>query len=209
VYLCNEAVRDAFAATVGSREVTVVGFDGARFRFSGKALADQDLARCLGNAEVAADATLLAMVPYDAESPEEEVARAIIPHIVQALVQGTGTLSAEHVVGQTHHLVHDAMRSTGSGSELAGVVERAKSVLKRLALAEFSDWIEQVPKQPLYRLKRALSREPAARTRDLQRLRSASERYLESLGSRGGVQLEIVYPEGEALSPGEGEGNPS
>lgn len=117
VYVCNEECREDFATIVGARPATVVGFDGSQFRLSGATLPDPRLDACLGEATVDPAAPPLAIVPFDAESPRDEVVRSVLPQIVDALVRGVGTISVEDVVAKTHHLVHPLMRSTGSGFE--------------------------------------------------------------------------------------------
>ncbi|HEX7671527.1 MAG TPA: hypothetical protein VF395_18165 [Polyangiaceae bacterium] len=191
VYLCNEEHRESFAEVAARRGATILGFDGARFRTSGAALADTDLATCLARAEVDHGAIPLDLIPFDRESPEEEVARAVIPHIVEAMILGTGRISADLIVSKTHHLVRSAMESTGSGSELAEIVSRAKGVLERLATGELAEWMERIQKQPQWRFRKALPAD-ATRTRELQRLQRAAEKYLEALGTGRAVQLELL-----------------
>lgn len=203
VYLCNEEHRTAFAEAVGHRGAAIIGFDGSRFRTSGAALADADLASCLARAEVPDSAIPINLIPYDADSPEEEVARAVIPHIVEAMIQGTGRISPDLIVSRTHHLARDAMASTGSGSELSGIVNRVKTVLEKLGSGEFAEWLERIPKQPQWSFRKALPAD-ATRTREYQRLLRASERYLDAVGSGKAVQLDLL----ELLSEeGDGERN--
>ena len=190
VYVCNEEHRQNFAEAAAHRGATIIGFDGSRFRMSGAALADADLAACLARAEVAPNTIALNLIPFDADSHEEEVARAVIPHIIEAMIQGTGRISPDLIVSKTHCLVRDAMVSTGSGSELAGVVNRVKTVLEKLATGEFAEWLDRIPKQPQWRFRKALPFD-STRTRELQRIQRAAEKYLEATGSGRAVQLEL------------------
>jgi len=190
VYVCNEEHREELDAQIsGVGPVVLLSFDGARFRVSGVALLDADLGASLADAEVAPGSPPLAIVPFDDESPDEEVARALLPHVVDAWVRGSGTVRPTELVSRTHHLVHDAMVPTGSRSELAGVEKRARQVLDALAKAELADLLEHVSSSPhAWRFRRGLPRD-GTRTRELQKLQRAAEKYLESVGSRRAVQL--------------------
>ncbi len=206
VYVCNEECRVEFAQTIGARPATVVGFDGARFRISGAALPDPDFEARLREATVQPAALPLAIVPFDAESPRDEVVRSVLPQIVDALVQGVGTISVDDVVGKTHHLVKPLMRATGSGSELPRLLDTAAKVIRDLAVAELNEWLDPIPGQRAWRFRRALPTD-ATRTRELQKLRRVGERYLEHVGSRTGVQLDLNLPSSTSGDFGESEGN--
>src|SRR5262249_38271549 len=66
-YLCNEEHRETFGNAGSHRGAAIIGFDGARFRTSGAALVDSDLAACLARAQVPPEAIALNLIPFDAE----------------------------------------------------------------------------------------------------------------------------------------------
>jgi len=199
LYVCNEESREALTAGIGVRRATVAGFDGKRFRLSGTPLPDAALARCLEEARVNEMASPLTIVPFDDKSPEEEVAAFVVPEIIAGLVAGAGTFGPADILASTHGVVHQLTQSTGSGSERPALLKRVKTTLERLATAELAEWIERVPKQPTYRFKQDLALDPARRTRDLQRLRAATARYLGSQQQPGTpVQLPLLFGAGEA-----------
>ena len=199
VYFCNEECRQGFADAVATRSASVIGFDGCRFRIAGAALPDADLEACLVGAKVNTSAVPLAIVPFDADSPREEVVRSVLPQVIDALVRGVGTISLDDVVAKTHDLVRPLMQATGSGSELPRIHDNAARVMRDLASAELSEWLEPIPKQRAWRLRKSLPTD-STRTRELQKLRRVGEKYLEQLGSRTGVQLDLPY---NATPPGE------
>jgi hypothetical protein len=100
-YFCNDEHRTELQEQVANPAVSVIGFDGAGFRTSGASIVDPDLATCLAKSEVASNAAKLAIIPFDRESPDDEVARAIIPHVVNAWVAGAGTVTPDLLVSQT------------------------------------------------------------------------------------------------------------
>jgi hypothetical protein len=190
VYFCNEELRDTFGSHVDGH-ATVIGFDGSRFRFAGAALPDAKLQACLDRAEILPDVPPLGIVPFDAESPDEEIARAVIPHVVEALVQGSGTITDDLIVSKTHQLTKSAMTSTGSGSELGAIIKRTRNVLDELAAGELAPWFGRAPNQqpPVWRLLKALPTE--GRTRELQSIQRAASQYLERRGAKVGLQLPL------------------
>ena len=193
LYVCNEEYREDITGGLGARAATVAGFDGKRFRLSGTKLPDPALAECIEDGRVAEDASPLSIVPFDDQSPEEEVAAFVVPEIVAALVSGAGTIGAGDILARTHGVVHSMIQSTGSGSEHGVLLRRVKTTLERLAANELAEWIERLPRHPTYRFKQDLPIDPARRTRELQRLRSATARYVVSLQPGTQVQLPLLF----------------
>lgn len=187
LYFCNNECAGDFVNRVGTR-ASVVGFDGERFSIYGASLPDTQLADCLSSSKVLSGASPLGIVPFDGDSPDEEVARAVIPHVIEALIQGTGTVTDDLIVSKTHQ-VKSAMSSTGSGSEQSDIIKRTRRVLDDLATGEFSEWIERSRNQqpPIWRFLKALSVD--GRTRELQKLQRAAYQYLERKGAKQGLQL--------------------
>ncbi|HEY1691707.1 MAG TPA: hypothetical protein VGG39_06080 [Polyangiaceae bacterium] len=192
LYVCNDECRAAIAEGLGARIATVAGFDGERFRFSGSQLPDAALSRCMADARMK-EAPPLAIVPFDAQSEEGDVAGVVIPEIVGALVAGAGTISAADILGRTHAVVGSIMQSTGAGSEHATLLRRVKNTIDRMAAGELAPWIDRVPRLPAYRFKVDLPVEPAARTRELQRIRTAAAKYLAAQQPGKQVQLPLLF----------------
>jgi hypothetical protein len=179
LYFCNEADREALAAALDGRQASVMGFDGERFRISGAALPDPDLEACLSSAVVAAGGLPLDIVPYDDESSDAEVARAILPVVVDLWLRGAGRVTAEDVFHRTHDLVDQNMRSTGAGSERPRIVKRVKRVLRALADGELAEWLQLSHTEPTSWNFLRSTPDPSDRTRELKRLGRAARAYLE------------------------------
>ena len=105
---------------------------------------------------------------------------------------------------ETHGPVCEVMMSTGHGSELADVRRQVRRVLKAAADNELNQWLERVPRQPIYRCLRAISSDQSARTRELRTLQRQSRELVERLGAqRAGVQTDLIgrldYLEGDEV----------
>lgn len=190
IYFCNESHLSEIAAQVGDR-ASVVGFDGRRFHIAGAPLADVELHRAIQEAEVAASSFALAIIPFDQESELGDVARVIVPVLIAQLIHGTGVVTSEGVLQKTHATVLGVMQSTGAGSELRPIRERVTDVLREASGNELKEWIERLPVRPEWRFRRALSSDPANRTRELQSLQKLGYALVERLGGGSGIQLEI------------------
>jgi len=192
LYLCNTVHSDSIEKAVDG-QATVLGFDGRKFQLAGCQLPDDELAKALTNASVASDHQPLGIVPFDDESTDSEVATHVVPAVVAALVRGEGQLSVDGILHETHRLCCDVMQSTGAGSELRGIRRKASFVLRTAATEDFSPWLKQVERQPIYRFRKALSADRAQRTRELKSLQKLGRSLFERLG--GDVQLHLALPD--------------
>ena len=190
VYFCNEEEREGLANEVGER-ATVIGFNGSRFRLSGRTLADDMLRQELMAAKVEVGLPPLAIIPFDQDTALGDVARVAMPVAVGQLLHGTGTITPEGILRTTHGLVFDVMTSTGSDSELKQIRSRVLDFLREAAGNELKGWLAREEGQPTWRFRRSLSSDQAARTRDLQALQKLGYELVERLGGLRGVQLEL------------------
>jgi hypothetical protein len=144
----------------------------------------------LSTAVVSVDAIALGIVPFDRESALGDVARTVLPHIVEAMLQGSGTITPDGILQRTHAIVSGVMAATGSGSELADLRKRVTTVLRQAASSELKEWLQPNPGQ-VWRLRRSLAADRGARTRELQTLQRLGSELIERLGSTTppGVQL--------------------
>jgi hypothetical protein len=102
---------------------------------------------------------------------------------VAALVRGAGSISADGILHATHKLVYDVMRPTGAKSELAQLRDRVSQLVNDASRNEFKDWLERPGSDPSWRFKKALTSDPAGKTRELKALLKALQALLERLGS--------------------------
>lgn len=203
VYFCNEEHAADTAEELAGKPTTVIGFDGASYSLAGAALPDEDLASCLRDATITGHAAL-DIVPFDQESPIAEVARTVLPHVVDAWVKGSGPLRPDLLVSRTHHMVRPAMESTGSGSELARIQRQVRDVLDDLTNNELAPWLNKVRSSPPgWRFRKSLPTD-SSRTRELQKLARAAQRYLDRVGNDRGIQLTLDYAEDDEDGPGAG-----
>ncbi len=190
LYVCNEEHVEQFKGLCENR-ATIVGFGGSGFSISGAPLPDSSLTTELQSCSVDPEATPLAIVPYDQDTPLADLAADVLPEVVAALVRGAGQVSADGVLQSTHTVCHDVMRATGAGSERGRIVKRVAEVLKAAAAVELRDWIERVPGQPVYRFRAALSIDQAARTRELKAFEKAANEMIKRLGGSFQLSLEL------------------
>lgn len=193
-FVCNEEDRNQIAEQIGDKPVAVISFDGSRFRLSGESIGDPELGACLARGQVAAGSPPIAIIPFDRESSDDEIARVVLPHVVNAWLSGAGTIRPDDIVARTHHLVHADMGSTGSGSERSDIVRKVKRLIDTLAKGELGDLLEQIPGQPAWRFRRGLPND-STRTRELQKVQRAAEKYLEKLGTGRPTQLKLFEPD--------------
>jgi hypothetical protein len=189
VYVCADEHRPALGARLPLDRVSLLSFDGSAFALEGVPLGDPGLAQCLTGATVPPNTPAPRIVPYDAESPDHEVALAIVPHLVSRLARGSGRITVDALVADTHYLTHHEMASTGSGGDLRGIRMLTKKVLGDLIDGELREWIEPVPKLPDWRIRAPLPVEARARSLAIQSIRRAVSRYLDRKGAGEGAQL--------------------
>lgn len=193
LYLCETIHLPTISRTIESERVSIIGFNGCQFEIVGAPLPDPQLQAALHTATVAPDAIHLAILPFDEESPPADICRAIAPNIVEAMMAGYDKVTPDGLMRSTHGGLCDMMASLGAGSASSLVVKKIKGVLDELVVGELADWFERVPKQAVWRFRSGLPTD-GTRTRELQRLRTALDRYIERVGGSNGVQ-QPLFPD--------------
>ena len=190
VYVVNASVFDDVAGAVSDQPVAVIGVGPRGFQVT-DGLCDAALLGGLRAASLIKAPAALRVVPFDRESSLPDVAKVVLPEVIALLIQGGGTITLEGIVARTHSTVIEVMTSTGSKSEIGELRNRVADVLKDATANELADWLERVPKQPVWRFKKSLSGDQATKTRELQSLRRIGKEFIERLVG-GQTQLNLL-----------------